>query len=66
MKVTIEYYAYKDIFIWTICDGPDGIDEGAGGAKTLGEVFEQIIIWRHKNAQQYLSDIDVHVTFTDK
>ena len=64
MKVTIEYYAYKDTFIWNIYDGPDGVDEGCGGAKTLGEVFEQIIIWRHNNARQYVSD--VHVTLTDK
>lgn len=53
MQLTVNYNSHTQMFVWTIYDGPDGIDEGRGGARTLGEVFEQVTIWRHNNAKQY-------------
>ena len=39
----------------TIWDGPDGIDEDSFVCRSLGECFEQIVMWRTLNAQQYRS-----------
>jgi hypothetical protein len=36
-----------------ICDGPDGIDEEIFVCRSLGECFEQIVMWRTLNSQQY-------------
>ena len=41
-----QYYA-------KIFDGPDGIDEADFLCSSLGECFEQIIIFRTLNAQKY-------------
>jgi hypothetical protein len=40
----------------TICDGPDGADEESFVCRSLGELFEQIIMWRTLNAQSYTED----------
>jgi hypothetical protein len=37
----------------TIWDGPDGIDEDSFVCRSLGECFEQIVMWRTLNAQHY-------------
>ena len=53
MKLTINYHPNTKRYYWDICDGPDGIDESFGHAETLGEVFEQVTIWRYKIYKQY-------------
>ena len=42
-----------DGYTATIWDGPDGIDEDSFVCRSLGECFEQIVMWRTLNAQHY-------------
>ncbi|AEC53129.1 hypothetical protein SCRM01_183 [Synechococcus phage S-CRM01] len=54
MQLTINCNPYTGLYVWSIYDGPDGVDEGHGTARTLSEAYEQVIIWRNNNAKQYL------------
>jgi len=38
---------------WGLETGPEHIDEYTGHCYTLGECFEQIVMWRTLNAQHY-------------
>jgi hypothetical protein len=58
MKIIINYHPQLDEYHSKIWDGPDGIDEDSFVCRSLGEVFEQIIMWRTLNAQQYREEIE--------
>ena len=53
MNIQIDYYPERCQYRWTICDGPDGIDEHEGFEHTLGGAFEEIIKWRTLNSLHY-------------
>ncbi len=53
MKIEINYILQDDQYYAKICDGPDGIDEADFLCSSLGECFEQIIIWRTLNSLSY-------------
>jgi len=54
MKIEITYTPHPTKgYTATIWDGPDGIDEDSFVCRSLGECFEQIVMWRTLNAQQY-------------
>jgi hypothetical protein len=54
MRIEITYTPHPTKgYTATIWDGPDGIDEGSFVCRSLGECFEQIVMWRTLNAQQY-------------
>jgi hypothetical protein len=54
MKIEISYTHHPTKgYCATICDGPDGIDEESFVCRSLGELFEQIIMWRTLNALNY-------------
>jgi len=54
MKIEIEQNCTgTGEFKWNLATGPDGIDEYFGTADTLGECFEQIVMWRTLNSQSY-------------
>ena len=52
MKIEITYTPQKG-YTATIWDGPDGIDEDSFVCRSLGECFEQIVMWRTLNALSY-------------
>ena len=53
MKIEILYRPEENTYHYKVCDGPDGIDYQEGVELDLGQVFEQIIIFRTLNSQQY-------------
>ena len=56
MRIEITYTPHPTkAYTATIWDGPDGIDEDSFVCRSLGECFEQIVMWRTLNAQQYRS-----------
>ena len=57
MKIEITYTPHPTKgYTATIWDGPEGIDEDSFVCRSLGECFEQIVMWRTLNAQQYKDD----------
>ena len=56
MKIEILEDSLTGCYNWVLYDGPDGIDEFRGYENSLGEVFEQIILHRTRNALSYVSD----------
>jgi hypothetical protein len=57
MKIEITYTPHPTKgYTARIWGGPDGIDEDSFVCSSLGEVFEQIVMWRTLNAQQYQED----------
>jgi hypothetical protein len=62
MKIEITEDFITGMYTWVLCDGPDGIDEFRGSENTLGEVFEQIILHRTRNALSYMEDTSETVT----
>jgi hypothetical protein len=56
MKIEILQDCITGVYSWTLCDGPNGIDEFYGTGNILGEVFEQIIYYRTQNAMSYAED----------
>ena len=38
---------------WSLYTGPERIDEYTGYCSSLGECFEQIVMWYTLNSQQY-------------
>jgi len=53
MKVEINSIPQDNQYFVKIFDGPDLIDEADFLCSSLGECFEQIIMWRTLNAQSY-------------
>ena len=53
MKIEINYIPQDEQYYAKIFDGPDGIDEADFLCSSLGECFEQIVIFRTLNAQKY-------------
>jgi len=53
MKIEINSIPQDEQYYVKIFDGPDGIDEADFLCSSLGECFEQIIIFRTINAQKY-------------
>jgi hypothetical protein len=53
MKVEINSNPQDEQYYVKICDGPDGIDEADFLCSSLGECFEQIVMWRTLNSKQY-------------
>jgi hypothetical protein len=53
MKIEINDIPQDGQYYAKIFDGPDGIDEADFLCSSLGECFEQIIIFRTLNAQKY-------------
>jgi len=53
MKIEINDLPTDGQYYTKIFDGPDGIDEADFLCSSLGECFEQIIIFRTLNAQKY-------------
>ena len=57
MKIEITYTPHPTKgYTATIWDGPDGIDEDSFVCRSLGECFEQIVMWRTLNALNYRED----------
>ena len=56
MKIVINYHPQLDEYHSKIWDGPDGCEEESFVCSSLGELFEQIIMWRTLIAQQYIKD----------
>ncbi len=53
MKIEINDLPTDGQYYAKILDGPDGIDEADFLCSSLGECFEQIIIFRTLNSQKY-------------
>ena len=53
MKIEILYHPEENTYHYKVWDGPDGIDYQEGVELDLGQVFEQIIIFRTLTSQQY-------------
>jgi hypothetical protein len=53
MKIEINDIPQDEQYYAKIFDGPDGINEADFLCSSLGECFEQIIIFRTLNATQY-------------
>ena len=53
MKIEINDIPQDEQYYAKIFDGPDGIDEADFLCSSLGECFEQIVIFRTINAQKY-------------
>jgi hypothetical protein len=51
IKILLDYQ--REAFVWTLYDGPEGIDELSGECATLGECFEQIVEARTSLGIQY-------------
>jgi hypothetical protein len=53
MKIEISQNPETSMYEYKVFDGPDGIDYKEGLELDLGQVFEQIIIFRTLNSQKY-------------
>ena len=53
MKIEITKNLETSMYEYKVWDGPDGIDYDEGLELDLGQVFEQIIIFRTLNALRY-------------
>jgi len=53
MKIEINHNSNDNTYVWSLRDGPDGIDFYEGVELDLGQCFEQIIIRRTLNGIQY-------------
>ena len=53
MKIEINDLPTDGQYYAKIFDGPDGIDEADFLCSSLGECFEQIVMWRTLNSKQY-------------
>ena len=54
MKIEINSIPQDEQYYVKIFDGPDLIDEADFLCSSLGECFEQIVMWRTLNAQNYV------------
>jgi len=53
MKIEITQNPETSMYEYKVYDGSDGIDYKEGLELDLGQVFEQIIMWRTINALNY-------------
>jgi len=53
MKIEINDIPQDEQYYAKIFDGPDGINEADFLCSSLGECFEQIVIFRTLNSQKY-------------
>lgn len=53
MVIEISHHWQSDKYLWTLYDGPDGIDKRVGQCDTLGEVFEKVVEARLIIAKSY-------------
>ncbi len=53
MKIEILYHPEENTYHYKVWDGPNGIDYKEGVELDLGQVFEQIVIFRTLNALDY-------------
>ena len=53
MKIEITHIPETDMYEYKVWDGPDGVDYKEGLELDLGQCFEQIVIFRTLNAQNY-------------
>jgi hypothetical protein len=53
MKIEITQNPETSMYEYKVYDGPDNIDYKEGLELDLGQVFEQIIMWRTINALNY-------------
>jgi hypothetical protein len=60
MKIEIvNYFASgRELFFWTLYDGPDGIDKVTGYATSLEEALCKILDWRHRISHDYIDSIE--------
>ena len=56
MKIVINYHPQLDEYHSKIWDGPDGCHEESFVCRSLGELFEQIIMWRTRIALSYCEE----------
>lgn len=56
MKLVIFDKSYTQTYVWTLYDGPDGIDFYEGEASSLGECFEKVMESRVLNSLNYKID----------
>ena len=59
MKVEINSIPQDEQYYFKIFDGPDLIDEADFLCSSLGECFEQIVMWNTYNAQKYYGGTEV-------
>jgi len=48
----------SEFYEWTLCDGPDGVEELHGYATDLITAFSKIIEWRERIAAEYAAEVD--------
>lgn len=48
----------SEFYEWTLCDGPDGVEELHGYATDLITAFSKIIEWRERIAAEYAADVN--------
>lgn len=53
MKIEIRHNTNDNTYVWSLWDGPDGIDFFEGVEVDLGQCFEQIITRRVINGLHY-------------
>jgi len=53
MRIEITQNPETSMYEYKVFDGPDGIDYKDGLELDLGQVFEQIVIFRSLNSQHY-------------
>lgn len=56
IEITNEFVEGKEVFRFTMTDGPDGCEEIRGLATDLPETFAKLIEWRIRIAEAYLQD----------
>ena len=59
MKIEIvNYFANeRELYFWTLYDGPDGIDKVTGYATSLEEALCKILEWRQRISYDYIEAI---------
>lgn len=56
MELKVSYNYQKKMYIWSLYDGPDGIDYYEGHEESLGGVFEAVNICRTIIGLQYTKE----------
>lgn len=59
MKVEIinHFPEGREVFYWTLYDGPDGIDKVSGWAVSLEEALTKILQWRQRISNDYFDNL---------
>jgi hypothetical protein len=47
----------NEFYEWTLCDGPDGVEELHGYATDLITAFSKVIEWRERIAAEYAEEV---------